>query len=220
MKWQKSNSRCLCWMWQLCSCLGHCSTLHFYVCIGLWPGPSVLKSQWEKKGLPIPLIKFTFHGCSSDIFPTISLWFCLSLSSNFSAREKVIEVATPKQHPYASHISQFAMFPSFRSPDDTQTGFRASRRPFPNALVPISAPDIILVSKTKGRAALSHWQCVKEVKLEVNNCFLAGNPYRHEVLQSPASSRRKGLIWCGQHGFYEVGNIEQRSSFQHLWACQ
>lgn len=73
-----------------------------------------------------------------------------SLLSDISTRGKVIEVATPKQHPYASHISQFAMFPSFRSPDDTQTGFRASRRPFPSTLVPIDAPDITLISKTKG----------------------------------------------------------------------
>lgn len=73
-----------------------------------------------------------------------------SMSSNVSTREKVIKVATPKQHPYASHISHFAMFPSFCSPDDSQTGFRASRRPFPNALVPKSAPDVTLISKTKG----------------------------------------------------------------------
>lgn len=62
----------------------------------------------------------------------------------------MIKVATPKQHPYASHVSQFAVFPSFRSPDDPETGLRASRQRFPSALVPNSAPDITLISKTKG----------------------------------------------------------------------
>uniref|UniRef100_A0A3B4XUB0 Uncharacterized protein n=1 Tax=Seriola lalandi dorsalis TaxID=1841481 RepID=A0A3B4XUB0_SERLL len=39
-------------------------------------------------------------------------------------QEKMIKIAAPREHPYSSHISRFAMFPSFRSPDDTETGVR------------------------------------------------------------------------------------------------
>lgn len=63
----------------------------------------------------------------------------------------MIKVPTPKQHPYASHVSQFAVFPSFRSPDDPETGLRASCQRFPSALIPNSAPDVTLISKTKGK---------------------------------------------------------------------
>uniref|UniRef100_A0A3B4T4E3 Uncharacterized protein n=1 Tax=Seriola dumerili TaxID=41447 RepID=A0A3B4T4E3_SERDU len=40
--------------------------------------------------------------------------------------EKMIKISAPKEHPYSSHISRFAMFPSFRSPDDTETGVRVN----------------------------------------------------------------------------------------------
>ncbi|CAG6015596.1 unnamed protein product [Menidia menidia] len=37
-------------------------------------------------------------------------------------RDKATRTATMREHPYASHISRFAVFPSFSSPDDPQTG--------------------------------------------------------------------------------------------------
>lgn len=40
-------------------------------------------------------------------------------------------------------------------------------------------------------------------------CFHTGNPYRHEILQSAIKNRGKGLVWCGEHGFYDVGNVLQ-----------
>lgn len=64
----------------------------------------------------------------------------------------MIKIATPKEHPYSSHISRFAIFPSFRSPDDPETGVRAASQPFLNPLIPNSAPDITLLSKTIGNA--------------------------------------------------------------------
>ncbi len=65
----------------------------------------------------------------------------------------MIKIATPKEHPYSSHISQFAMFPSFHAPDDPETGVRAASQPFLNPLIPNSAPDVTLLSKTTGKRA-------------------------------------------------------------------
>ncbi|XP_023258841.1 uncharacterized protein C7orf31 homolog [Seriola lalandi dorsalis] len=42
--------------------------------------------------------------------------------TDINIAEKMIKIAAPREHPYSSHISRFAMFPSFRSPDDTETG--------------------------------------------------------------------------------------------------
>uniref|UniRef100_UPI0037E76A9B sperm-associated microtubule inner protein 4 n=1 Tax=Semicossyphus pulcher TaxID=241346 RepID=UPI0037E76A9B len=93
--------------------------------------------------------------------------------------EKMITIPTPKQHPYSSHISQFAMFPSFRSPDDPETGVRAASKPFLNPLVPNRAPDVTLLSKT------------------------IGSPYRHEILASPMKTKKKAVMWTGEHGFLD-----------------
>ncbi|XP_031155610.1 uncharacterized protein C7orf31 [Sander lucioperca] len=89
----------------------------------------------------------------------------------------MIKIATPKEHPYSSHISKFAMFPSFSSPDDPKTGVRAASQPFLNPLIPNSAPDITLLSKT------------------------IGSPYRHEVLETTINTRKKAVMWTGEHGF-------------------
>ncbi|XP_030250452.1 uncharacterized protein C7orf31 homolog [Sparus aurata] len=93
--------------------------------------------------------------------------------------EKMIKIATPKEHPYSSHISKFAMFPSFRSPDDPETGVRAAFQPFLNPLIPNCAPDMTLLSKTMGA------------------------PYRHEVLDTPMATRTKAATWNGEHGFLD-----------------
>uniref|UniRef100_A0A671US54 Uncharacterized protein n=1 Tax=Sparus aurata TaxID=8175 RepID=A0A671US54_SPAAU len=96
--------------------------------------------------------------------------------------EKMIKIATPKEHPYSSHISKFAMFPSFRSPDDPETGVRAAFQPFLNPLIPNCAPDMTLLSKTMGA------------------------PYRHEVLDTPMATRTKAATWNGEHGFLDVSD--------------
>ncbi|XP_036929469.1 uncharacterized protein C7orf31-like [Acanthopagrus latus] len=91
----------------------------------------------------------------------------------------MIKIATPKLHPYSSHISKFAMFPSFRSPDDPETGVRAAFQPFLNPLIPNCAPDITLLSKTMGA------------------------PYRHEVLETPMATRTKAVTWTGENRFLD-----------------
>uniref|UniRef100_A0A8C0G1M7 Sperm microtubule inner protein 4 n=1 Tax=Chelonoidis abingdonii TaxID=106734 RepID=A0A8C0G1M7_CHEAB len=57
----------------------------------------------------------------------------------------------PVSHPYQTHISRYAMFPNFKSPEDQDTGIQASsHRPFhPN--VPTKAYDVIVLRKTKGK---------------------------------------------------------------------
>nr|XP_046194082.1 uncharacterized protein LOC124023964 [Oncorhynchus gorbuscha] len=93
--------------------------------------------------------------------------------------EIMIKVPIPKEHPYQAHISRFALFPTFRSPDDPDTGVRAaSLRPL-NPLVPSSAPEVTVLRKTKG------------------------GPYRHEVLEAPMTTRKKTISWPGQHGFLD-----------------
>ncbi|XP_029958142.1 uncharacterized protein C7orf31 [Salarias fasciatus] len=99
--------------------------------------------------------------------------------TDINVAENMIKIATPKEHPYSSHISRFAMFPSFRSPDDPETGVRAASQPFFNPHIPNSAPEVTVQSKTMG------------------------NPYRHEILQSPAKSSRKAVAWTGDHGFLD-----------------
>uniref|UniRef100_A0A3P8SQK0 Uncharacterized protein n=1 Tax=Amphiprion percula TaxID=161767 RepID=A0A3P8SQK0_AMPPE len=94
--------------------------------------------------------------------------------------EKMIQIATPKEHPYSSHISRFAMFPSFCSPDDPETGVRAASQPFLNLIMPNGAPDISLLSKTKGA------------------------PYRHEIIETPVKTKKKTVSWTGEHGFYDT----------------
>uniref|UniRef100_A0A6Q2ZHG8 Uncharacterized protein n=1 Tax=Esox lucius TaxID=8010 RepID=A0A6Q2ZHG8_ESOLU len=107
-----------------------------------------------------------------------------SMGCLFSHSERMIRVPIPKEHPYQSHISRFALFPTFRSPDDPDTGVRAaSQRPL-NPLVPASAPQVTVLRKTKGRG-----------------------PYRHEVLQAPKAMRKSTITWPGQHGRFSPKGI-------------
>lgn len=82
------------------------------------------------------------------------------------------KTATLKEHPYSSHISRFAMFPSFRSPDDPETGVRATLQPFLNPLIPNRAPDVVVMSKTIGKVFqktpfFSHFYFVEKLQFYV-----------------------------------------------------
>ncbi|KAM9310017.1 sperm-associated microtubule inner protein 4 [Pholidichthys leucotaenia] len=99
--------------------------------------------------------------------------------TDINVMEKTIKAATPKEHPYSSHMSRFAMFPSFQSPDDPETGVRATSQLFLNSLVPNSAPEVTLLSKTKGCS------------------------YRHEVIETPEKAKKKAVRWTGDHGFLD-----------------
>uniref|UniRef100_A0A3P9MVR3 Uncharacterized protein n=1 Tax=Poecilia reticulata TaxID=8081 RepID=A0A3P9MVR3_POERE len=94
--------------------------------------------------------------------------------------ERTIKTTTLKEHPYSSHISRFAMFPSFLSPDDPERGVRAASQSFINTLIPNKPPDVTLLSKT------------------------IGGPYRHEILENPVKSRKMAVSWTGENGFLDV----------------
>lgn len=75
----------------------------------------------------------------------------------------MLKIATPKEHPYSSHMSRFAMFPSFCSPDDPHAGVQAASQPFLNPLLPNSAPDVNVLGKTIGKRKNYHsegLQCI------------------------------------------------------------
>uniref|UniRef100_A0A8C3T6M6 Chromosome 7 open reading frame 31 n=1 Tax=Chelydra serpentina TaxID=8475 RepID=A0A8C3T6M6_CHESE len=94
----------------------------------------------------------------------------------------------PVSHPYQTHISRYATFPNFKSPEDQDTGIQASsHRPFhPN--VPTKAYDVIVLRKTKG------------------------NPYRHEVINIPSDSQKEALHWPGQHTYFHFPKFVEGSS--------
>ncbi|XP_074007000.1 sperm-associated microtubule inner protein 4 [Numenius arquata] len=94
----------------------------------------------------------------------------------------------PICHPYQTHISRYAMFPNFRSPEDQDTGTDASsHQPFhPN--IPTKAFDVVVLGKTRG------------------------NPYRHEVVSIPSDSQKKAVHWPGQHTYFQVRRLEHNLS--------
>ncbi|KAL6488463.1 hypothetical protein MHYP_G00022040 [Metynnis hypsauchen] len=91
--------------------------------------------------------------------------------------EKLIKVPIQREHPYQSHISRCAIFPTYRCPDDPHTGVRAATKLPLNPLLPASAPQVILLNKTKGA------------------------PYRHELLDVSMATQRNVTTWPGQNGF-------------------
>ncbi|KAM4735252.1 sperm-associated microtubule inner protein 4 [Anableps anableps] len=99
--------------------------------------------------------------------------------TDINVSEKMIKAPTLKEHPYSSHISRFAVFPSFLSPDDPERGVRAASQSFLNPLIPNKAPDITLLSKT------------------------IGGPYRHEILETPFKTKKVAVSWTGENGFFD-----------------
>uniref|UniRef100_A0A3B4BS70 Uncharacterized protein n=1 Tax=Pygocentrus nattereri TaxID=42514 RepID=A0A3B4BS70_PYGNA len=91
--------------------------------------------------------------------------------------EKLIKVSIQREHPYQSHISRCAIFPTYRCPDDPHTGVRAATKLPLNPLLPASAPQVTLLNKTKGA------------------------PYRHELLDVSMATQRNVTTWPGQNGF-------------------
>ncbi|XP_051008343.1 uncharacterized protein C7orf31 homolog isoform X2 [Acomys russatus] len=92
----------------------------------------------------------------------------------------------PVEHPYHTHISRGAMFPTFTSPKDLYTGVKArAQQPFPPT-VPTKAYDT-LVLKTKG------------------------NPYRCELLDIPTDSKKKALSWPGQGVYYDFPKCVEKN---------
>uniref|UniRef100_A0A8C8S9F0 Chromosome 7 open reading frame 31 n=1 Tax=Pelusios castaneus TaxID=367368 RepID=A0A8C8S9F0_9SAUR len=97
----------------------------------------------------------------------------------------------PVSHPYQTHISKYAMFPNFKSPEDQDTGFQAScHQPF-HPKIPTKAYDVIVLRKTKG------------------------NPYRHEVINIPYDSQKEALHWPGQHAYFHFPKFEGSSQIYY-----
>uniref|UniRef100_A0A3B5N0C3 Uncharacterized protein n=1 Tax=Xiphophorus couchianus TaxID=32473 RepID=A0A3B5N0C3_9TELE len=106
------------------------------------------------------------------------LIYSFPVSSNPASQ--TLALNTNGEHPYSSHISRFAMFPSFLSPDDPERGVRAASQRFTNPLIPNKPPDVTLLSKT------------------------IGGPYRHEILENPFKSRKMDVSWKGENEFLDV----------------
>ncbi|KAM4689037.1 sperm-associated microtubule inner protein 4 [Discoglossus pictus] len=97
-----------------------------------------------------------------------------------SINEKQIYVAFPAEHPYHSHISKFAVFPSFRPPEEsTRSG------PPLHPQTPARPHSAIILKKTKG------------------------NPYRHEVIYTPSESHKEALTWPGQQGYFHYPKCQE-----------
>ncbi|GAB1290816.1 Uncharacterized protein C7orf31 homolog [Apodemus speciosus] len=91
--------------------------------------------------------------------------------------------AYPIEHPYHTHISRGAVFPTFTSPKDLYTGVKArTQQPFPPT-VPTKAYDTTVL---KSR----------------------GNPYRCELLDFPMDSKKKALTWPGQGVYYDASSTD------------
>ncbi|XP_075067544.1 sperm-associated microtubule inner protein 4 [Mixophyes fleayi] len=89
----------------------------------------------------------------------------------------------PAEHPYYSHISKFAVFPSFRPAEEPA---RSSTPLHPQT--PACAHPTIILKKTKG------------------------HPYRHEVISVPSDSEKLALKWTGQQGYYHVPKVNHENN--------
>ena len=70
--------------------------------------------------------------------------------SPISSSEIMINKDFPADHPYSSHISRYAVFPTFQSPEDAKRGVQARREQPINAEMPATAYDVQIIHKTKG----------------------------------------------------------------------
>ncbi|XP_041496620.1 uncharacterized protein C7orf31 homolog isoform X2 [Microtus oregoni] len=115
------------------------------------------------KNLPIEQFYYLTQNKKSDVYGNDSLEICSPY---------------PIEHPYHTHTSRGAMFPTFTSPKDLYTGIKAcTQQPFPPT-VPTKAYDTTVL-KTRG------------------------NPYRYELLDFPMDSKKKALTWPGQGVYYD-----------------
>lgn len=102
-----------------------------------------------------------------------------------------IKVPFPSEHPYSSHMSQKAMFPTFENEvDDMRKGRGVSQMAASlPATAPASAPHPTILGKAKGNFA------------------------RHEAVPIQRDAERKYLTWPGEN-FYQLvkgpGQIRQR----------
>ncbi|KAM6152272.1 sperm-associated microtubule inner protein 4 [Erethizon dorsatum] len=127
---------------------------------------------WPRK-LPIEQYYYLTQNKKSDIYGNDSL---LPKPPNATVGE--ICSPYPIEHPYHTHTSRGAMFPTFTPPKELYPYIKArTQRPFPPT-VPTKAYDTTVL-KT------------------------GGNPYRYEMLDYPMDSKKKALIWPGEDVYYD-----------------
>ncbi|KAM3929217.1 sperm-associated microtubule inner protein 4 [Leptodactylus fuscus] len=124
------------------------------------------------RGLPIEqyydltTLKKSAVRASDDLYPK---------PPSASIGDKQIYEDFPAEHPYHSHISKYAIFPSF-SPSE-----EPSRCPTPlHPQKPASGYPTAVLRKTKG------------------------NPYRHEIVSITSDAQKLPLTWPGQQGYYHI----------------
>ncbi|KAM8967630.1 sperm-associated microtubule inner protein 4 [Pelodytes ibericus] len=101
-------------------------------------------------------------------------------AASINARQLYLDF--PAEHPYHSHISKFAVFPSFKSPEED-----AQYASLLHPQRPARPYTSIVLRKSKG------------------------NPYRHEVLHTPTDSQKEPLIWPGQQGYFHRPKFHHES---------
>ncbi|KAM7325299.1 sperm-associated microtubule inner protein 4 [Alexandromys fortis] len=133
------------------------------------------------KNLPIEQFYYLTQNKKSDVYGNDSL---LPKPPNSTVGE--ICSPYPIEHPYHTHTSRGAMFPTFTSPKDLYTGIKAcAQQPFPPT-VPTKAYDTTVL-KTRG------------------------NPYRYELLDFPMDSKKKALSWPGQGVYYDFPKCVEKN---------
>ncbi|KAM6203073.1 sperm-associated microtubule inner protein 4 [Rhynchocyon petersi] len=136
---------------------------------------------WSRK-IPIEQFYYLTQNKKSDLYGNDSL---VPKPPNATVEE--ICCPYPLEHPYNTHISRYAMFPTFRSPKDLYTGIKArTQQPFPPT-VPTKAYDTAVL-KTKG------------------------NPYRYELVDFPSDSKKKALSWPGQALYYDFPKCIEKNN--------
>ncbi|XP_062956634.1 sperm-associated microtubule inner protein 4 isoform X2 [Cynocephalus volans] len=125
---------------------------------------------WPRK-LPIEQFYYLTQNKKSDIYGNDSLEICLPYTI---------------EHPYHTHISRGAMFPTFTSPKELCTGIKARNQQLFPPTVPTKAYDTTVL-KTRG------------------------NPYRYELLDFPMDSKKKALSWPGQDVYYDFPKCVEKN---------
>uniref|UniRef100_A0A669PFF1 Chromosome 7 open reading frame 31 n=1 Tax=Phasianus colchicus TaxID=9054 RepID=A0A669PFF1_PHACC len=116
-------------------------------------------------------------------FITNSFFLFILLPTETNSRP--LSLPFPTSHPYQTHISRYAMFPDFRSPEDRDTGTDASScQPF-HSNIPCKAFDMVVLRKTRG------------------------NPYRHEVVGTPFDSLKEALCCSRQHACLQLPKFSE-----------
>jgi hypothetical protein len=64
----------------------------------------------------------------------------------------VIQKAFPAEHPFASHVPRFAVFPTFESPADPKKGVEARNAKPKDATMPSMGYDYIVINQSKGES--------------------------------------------------------------------